>query len=99
MDAWGPTRSWSKLSAKPARAGASDARVRHSNSRWRVRWIVFTYLFAFSFIAYMQRTSFSVAAVQIMPELHIDQVRWGWLLTAFLITYTIFQLPGGAFGE
>ena len=66
---------------------------------WRVRWVIFTYLFGFAFVNYLQRTSFSVSAVQMMPELGISQVALGWLLTAYLVTYTAFQLPGGVFGE
>ena len=34
----------------------------------RVRWVIFGYMFAFAFIIYLQRTSFSVTAVQMMPE-------------------------------
>ena len=34
-----------------------------------------------------------------MPELGITQVQLGWLFTAYLIAYTVFQLPGGIFGE
>ena len=67
--------------------------------RYRVRWLMVTYLFGFAFIAYMQRTSFSVAAAQMMPELGISQVQLGWLMTAYLVTYTAFQLPGGVFGQ
>jgi MFS transporter, ACS family, glucarate transporter len=67
--------------------------------RLRVRWIIFGYMFAFAFIIYLQRTSFSVTAVQMMPELGITQVELGWLFTAYLIVYTVFQLPGGIFGE
>ncbi len=73
-----------------------NARAR---SRLRVRWIIFGYMFAFAFIIYLQRTSFSVTAVQMMPELGITQVQLGWLFTAYLIAYTAFQLPGGIFGE
>jgi ACS family glucarate transporter-like MFS transporter len=65
----------------------------------RVRWVMFGYMFAFAFVIYLQRTSFSVTAVQMMPELGITQVELGWLFTAYLITYTVFQLPGGIFGE
>lgn len=67
--------------------------------RWRVRWVIFGYLFAFAFLIYLQRTSFSVAAVQMMPELGITQVELGWLLTAYQTAYTVLQLPGGVFGE
>ncbi len=65
----------------------------------RVRWVIFGYMFAFAFVIYLQRTSFSVTAVQMMPELGITQVELGWLFTAYLIIYTVFQLPGGIFGE
>ena len=68
-------------------------------SRYRVRWVMLAYLFGFAFVVYMQRTSFSVAAVQMMPELGISQVQLGWLMTAYLLTYTVFQLPGGVFGQ
>src|SRR5258708_6222879 len=68
-------------------------------TRWRVRWVIFAYLFGFAFLAYLQRTSFSVTAVQMMEELGITQVELGWLLTAYLVVYTAFQLPGGVFGE
>ena len=69
------------------------------SSRLRVRWIIFGYMFCFAFIIYLQRTSFSVTAVQMMPELGISQVQLGWLFTVYLITYMLFQLPGGIFGE
>jgi len=74
----------------------SAARVKFP---YRVRWLMVAYLFGFAFIAYMQRTSFSVAAAQMMPDLGISQVQLGWLMTAYLVTYTAFQLPGGVFGQ
>ena len=67
--------------------------------RLRVRWIIFGYMFAFAFIIYLQRTSSSVTAVQMMPELGITQVQLGWLFTAYLVAYMVFQLPGGIFGQ
>lgn len=60
---------------------------------------MFAYLFAFAFVAYLQRQSFTVAAVQMMPELGFTQIELGGLLTAYLIVYMVFQLPGGVFGE
>ena len=69
------------------------------NPRWRVRWVIFAFLFAFAFVSYVQRTSIGIAAERMMPELGYSQVEIGWLLTAFLISYTALQLPGGVFGE
>jgi ACS family glucarate transporter-like MFS transporter len=34
-----------------------------------------------------------------MPELGLSQVQVGWLLTAFLIAYSAFQLPGALLGQ
>jgi len=56
-------------------------------------------LFAFAFTGYVQRTSVAIAAQRIMPELGLTQIQIGWLFTAFLFTYTAFQLPGALLGE
>jgi len=65
----------------------------------RIRWRMFALTAAFSFVAYMQRTSLSVAAEQIMPRLHISQMQMGLVLWAFTVTYTLFQIPAGLFGQ
>jgi MFS transporter, ACS family, glucarate transporter len=71
----------------------------HPLPRLRVRWIIFSYLFSFAFIANIQRTSIAITAERMMPELGVSQVQIGWLLTAFFVGYTAFQLPGGLLGE
>jgi len=65
----------------------------------RVRWLLFACLLGFAFFAYVQRTSVAIAAERMMPELGLSQVEIGWLLTVFLVSYTVFQLPGGAIGQ
>jgi ACS family glucarate transporter-like MFS transporter len=65
----------------------------------RVRWLVFALLFAFAFTGYVQRTSIAIAANRIMPELGLTQTQVGWLFTAFLFTYSVFQLPLGLLGQ
>lgn len=67
--------------------------------RFRVRSLVFAMLFAFAFTGYVQRTSVSIAAERMMPELGLTQVQIGWLFTAFLFTYAAFQLPGALLGQ
>ena len=56
-------------------------------------------LFAFAFTGYVQRSSVSVAAERMMPELGLSQVQIGWLFTAFLVTYAVFQIPGALIGQ
>jgi ACS family glucarate transporter-like MFS transporter len=65
----------------------------------RVRWLVFALLFAFAFTGYVQRTSIAIAAERMMPELGWTQIQVGWLFTAFLLTYSVFQIPGALVGQ
>lgn len=70
--------------------------------RWlglRVRWRIFGFLFAFGLIAYVQRSGVPVAAEQMMPQLHLSQLQIGWIEQAFVVGYSLFQLPGGLFGQ
>lgn len=63
------------------------------------RWSVLAALLGFAFFAYVERTSLGVAGERMMPELGLSQVQLGWLLTAFLASYTALQIPGGWIGE
>lgn len=71
----------------------------YRSRRRRVRWSIFACLFGFSVFGYMQRTGIAIAAEPMMRELGLDQVALGWLLTAFLVGYTVFQIPGAVLGE
>jgi MFS transporter, ACS family, glucarate transporter len=66
--------------------------------RLLIRWRILALLFAFSFVGYVQRTSVAIAAERMMPTLGLSQVQVGWLLTAFLVGYTVFQVPGAIVG-
>jgi len=65
----------------------------------RIRWRIFSFLFGFGFVAYVQQKSITVAAERMMPELGLSQLQIGWLLQAFVLGYAIFQMPGGVFGQ
>ncbi len=56
-------------------------------------------IFGFALTGYLQRNSVGIAAERMMPELGLTQVQVGWLITAFLLAYAIFQLPGALFGQ
>ena len=66
---------------------------------FRIRTPLFAMLFAFAFTGYVQRSSVGIAAERMMPELGLTQVEVGWLFTAFLLTYAVFQLPGALIGQ
>jgi ACS family glucarate transporter-like MFS transporter len=65
-------------------AGRSNVRVR-----------LVGMLFVISAIAFLDRTNISVAGVQMRQEYAIDQIRLGWIFSAFLIGYAAFQVPAG----
>ncbi len=65
----------------------------------RIRWRIFSFLFGFGLLAYVQQKTITVAAEQMMPALHLTQLQLGWLEDAFVWGYAIFQLPGGLFGQ
>ena len=67
--------------------------------RLRIRWLVFIWLFAAAFIVYLQRTTLAVVAVPLSHELGYTNLQISWLMNAFLLAYTVFQLPGGLFGQ
>jgi len=64
-----------------------------------VRWRIFSFLFGFGFVAYFQQKSITIAAERMMPELQLSQQQIGWIMQAFVIGYTLFQLPGGLLGQ
>lgn len=65
----------------------------------RVRWWIYAYLFGFAAMAYVQRTTVSVAAPDLQASLHLSKPQIGWLFFAFTTAYAISQLPGGALGQ
>ncbi len=67
--------------------------------RIRVRWKIFTLLFGFGLIAYVQQRGLAVAAYRMMPELGLSQMQIGWLEWAFLLGYAGLQFPGGVLGQ
>jgi ACS family glucarate transporter-like MFS transporter len=66
---------------------------------FRIRPLIFAMLFAFAFTGYVQRSGVSVAAERMMPELGLSQVQIGWVMTAFLLTYSVFQIPASLLGQ
>ena len=65
----------------------------------RIRWRIFSMLFGFGFLAYLQQKSITVTAEPMMPELGLSQFQIGLIEWAFVLGYGLFQLPGGIFGQ
>ncbi len=64
-----------------------------------VRWRVFVLIAAASFVAYVLRGSISIATPAMIQDLALSEIQFGWIVSAFLWSYTICQFPGGIFGD
>jgi len=61
----------------------------------RIRWLLVFWLFVLSAISYLDRVNISIAGSSLAEEYHLSQVRLGWVFSAFLLGYALFQTPGG----
>lgn len=62
-------------------------------SRVRVGLIVL--LFVISAIAFLDRTNISIAGLQMQKSYGIDKQQLGFVFSAFLVGYAVFQVPAG----
>jgi MFS transporter, ACS family, glucarate transporter len=61
----------------------------------RVRWLLIGWLFVLSAVAFLDRVNLSIAGGALSAEYHLTNVQFGFLSTALLIGYTLFQTPAG----
>jgi MFS transporter, ACS family, glucarate transporter len=60
-----------------------------------IRWLLILWLFVLSAVAFLDRVNLSVAGIQLAREFSISNVRFGLILSSFLIGYALFQTPAG----
>ena len=65
----------------------------------RLRWVLISLIFVISAIAYMTRVNMSVAGQSLMNEYHWNNVQLGYVLSAFILGYGLFQAPGGRLAD
>jgi MFS transporter, ACS family, glucarate transporter len=67
--------------------------------RSKVRWILIFWIFVVSAIAYLDRVNVAIAGKAISTEFHISNVQLGWIFSAFVLGYALFQAPGGRLAD
>ena len=67
--------------------------------RSHVRWFLIFWMFVISAIAYLDRVNISIAGRSIEKDFTLDNVRLGWVFSAFVIGYALFQAPGGRLAD
>lgn len=60
-----------------------------------VRWFLVFWLFILSAVSFLDRVNISVAASAIASEYRLSDVQLGWVFSAFLWGYALFQTFGG----
>jgi ACS family glucarate transporter-like MFS transporter len=65
----------------------------------RLRWVLIFVTFLISSLAYMDRVNISIAAGAIQKEYALSNVQLGWVFSAFVLGYALFQAPGGRFAD
>ncbi len=65
----------------------------------RARFVLLGLLCGLSFLLYLDRICIAQAAKPIQDELHISNTRWGWVLAAFTLAYSVCELPAGRLGD
>ena len=65
----------------------------------RVRWLLMTWIFFISAIAYLDRVNISIAGRSIANEFHLSNVQLGYVFSAFLLGYAFFQAPAGRLAD
>jgi MFS transporter, ACS family, glucarate transporter len=63
--------------------------------RSNVRWFLVFWLFVLSAVSFLDRVNISVAASAIASEYKLTDVQLGWVFSAFLWGYALFQTSGG----
>jgi ACS family glucarate transporter-like MFS transporter len=66
-----------------------------TRSHFGVRWFLIFWVFVVGAIAYLDRVNISIAGGDIAGEFHLSNVQLGWVFSAFIAGYALFQAPAG----
>ncbi|HEX3756753.1 MAG TPA: MFS transporter [Rhizomicrobium sp.] len=61
----------------------------------RIRYLLIIWIFVVSAVVYIDRTNITVASLSLSKDYGIGAVELGWVFSAFLAGYAIFQIPAG----
>jgi MFS transporter, ACS family, glucarate transporter len=75
--------------------GSAMTSAGHSHVRWNLIFL----LFVLSGVAFLDRVNISIAGGSIAAAYHLSNVQLGWVFSAFLAGYALFQTPGGRLAD
>jgi len=65
----------------------------------QIRWLLIFWLFVLSAVAYLDRINISIAGSLLAKDYHLSKIQLGWIFSAFLAGYALFQTPGGRLAD
>jgi ACS family glucarate transporter-like MFS transporter len=64
-----------------------------------VRWLLVFWLFVLSAVSFLDRTNVSIAGSSLATDYGLSNQQLGFVFSAFLIGYALFQTPGGCLAD
>lgn len=61
--------------------------------------MVLTFLCGLSVITFVDRLAIAVAEPGVRADLGLSPAQWGWVLSAYVLSNALFEIPSGAFGD
>ena len=61
--------------------------------------VILTMLVILGMVTFLDRINISVAGSSIMHDLQLSPLQWGWVQSAFILSYGLMQIPMGALGD
>jgi MFS family permease len=61
--------------------------------------VILTMLVILGMVTFLDRINISVAGSSIMHDLQLSPSQWGWVQSAFILSYGLMQIPMGALGD
>lgn len=65
----------------------------------RVRWAIMASITLVTMLTYLDRLNLGIAGKYIQDELSLSTQTMGWIFSAFVFGYALFQVPGGWAGD
>src|SRR5882757_8695817 len=67
--------------------------------RFTYRHRVMILLYFLILITYLDRVTISLVGVRIKEAFHLSNTEFGWVLSAFILAYALFEIPTGLLGD
>ena len=65
----------------------------------RVRWMLIFWMLVISAVSFLDRVNISIAGPSIERDFHLGHIQLGWVFSAWVMGYALFQAPSGRLSD